>query len=266
MTRADRFLRRLSIEPLENRQLLCGTAAGSSVLQSAAQSALLARSHQSSAISVSVSKHNSGGGGDENSNQSFLVTTLTNSAGTVEGTASFSTDTNGNQKLVITVVGAAASTSYAVSLNGSTDLGTLTTDANGNGKLILTSAAATTTSSSGLARRCRANAAAVTQRTTGTLPTGFTLNASDTIALTSATDATDVLNGTFAVSTGSIGDGDGDGEGCHGDHGVTVARSVATLSDSASVTGKAVFTTITHADGRHRSDSPRPHYRRGRQR
>lgn len=57
-----------------------------------------------------------------------------------------------------------------------------------------------------------------------------------------------MLNGTFAVSTGSIGDGDG--EGCHGgDHGATIARSVATLSDSASVTGKVVFTTITHADG-----------------
>ncbi len=38
MTRTDRFLRRLSVEPLERRQLLCGSAAGGSVLQSIAQS------------------------------------------------------------------------------------------------------------------------------------------------------------------------------------------------------------------------------------
>src|SRR5262245_21974506 len=125
MTRADRLLRRLSIEPLERRQLLCGGSLGGSALQAAAQSALLARSHASSAVPVSVSKHDGGGGSDESSNKSFLVTTLTNSAGTVEGTASFVTDSNGNQKLVITVVGAAASTSYAVSVNGTTDLGTL---------------------------------------------------------------------------------------------------------------------------------------------
>src|SRR5262249_24499990 len=147
MTRTDRFLRRLSVEPLERRQLLCGSAAAGSVLQSIAQSALLAKSHLSSVIATASNHRNNDAGGGSQASESFLVTTLTDTTGTIVGTASYETDTSGNQKLVITVVGAAASTSYAVSING-TDVGTaLTTDANGNGKLILTSNASTTSSS-----------------------------------------------------------------------------------------------------------------------
>ena len=250
MTRTDRFLRRLSIEPLERRQLLCGSAAAGSVLQSIAQSALLARSHSSSAVSVATSNRANSDSGSQSS-ESFLVTTLTNSAGTVIGTASYETDTSGNQKLVITVVGAAASTTYAVSIDG-TDVGTaLTTDANGNARLILTSAATTTNTnaSSALTGKCGGSNA-----TTGTLPTGFTLAAGNTISLASSDTSVDLLSGTFATATGNIGErgGSGDddsGEGCHGDNGATVAKVVATLSDSASASGKAVFTTITHADG-----------------
>jgi methionine-rich copper-binding protein CopC len=246
MTRTDRFLRRLSVEPLERRQLLCGSAAAGSSLQSIAQSALLARSHSSSAIAVATSNRTNSASGSQDT-ESFLVTTLTNSAGTVIGTASYETDTSGNQKLVLTVVGAAASTTYAVSIDG-TDVGTaLTTDANGNAQLILTSATTTTNSnaSSALTGKCGSSTAA-----TGTLPTGFTLAAGDTISLASSDTSIDPLSGTFATATGNIGEGgDGFGEGCHGDNGATVAKVVATLSDSATASGKAVFTTITHSDG-----------------
>jgi hypothetical protein len=246
MTRTDRFLRRLSVEPLERRQLLCGSAAGSSVLQSVAQSALLARSHLSSAVAVASSHHNTDSGSQ--SAESFFVTTLTNSSGVVAGTASFETDGSGNEKLVITVVGAAASASYAVSIDGSTDLGRLNTDANGNGRLVLTSSSS---SSSSTARAAVTADCGGSAATTVALPAGFTLAAGDTIALASTDTTVDTLNGTFATATNNIGEGGGDGfsGGCHGDNDSTVAKVVATLSDSASASGKAVFTTITHADG-----------------
>ncbi|HEY2883424.1 MAG TPA: hypothetical protein VGJ15_13340 [Pirellulales bacterium] len=248
MSRNDSSKRRLHIEPLERRQLLCG-AAGTSALQAAAQSALLAGSHASSAvIARSISSHSSGSSSD--SSETFLVTTLTNSSGVVEGTASFETDSNGNQKLVLSVVGATASTAYAVSVDGTTDLGTLTTDANGNGRLVLTAAGASTgTTSSALSAKCGG-----ASTSTGTLPDGFTLAAGATVTLASATDTSvDPLNGTFATSTGDIGAGEGRGfgGGCHGeDNGATFSRLIASLTNSSSAAaGTAVFTTITHADG-----------------
>ncbi len=136
-------------------------------------------------------------------------------------------------------------------MNGS-DVGTtLTTDANGNGRLILTSAATTTSSnaSSKLSGKCGGD----NEAATGTLPDGFMLAAGATIVLTPADTSASALNGTFATSTGNIGEGNGGGDddgGCqHGDNGATITRVAATLSDSASASGKAVFTTITHSDG-----------------
>jgi hypothetical protein len=251
MTRTDRFLRRLSVEPLERRQLLCGSAASGSALQSIAQSALLAKSHSSSVVAVATNHRNNDSGGGSQTSESFLVTPLTDTTGTIVGTASYETDTSGNQILVITVVGAAASTSYAVNINGN-DVGTaLTTDANGNGRLILTSAASTTSSSA--ASKLSGNCGGDNGATTGALPDGFTLAAGATIALTSSDTSASELDGTFAASTGNIGEGNGGGDddgGCHhGDNGATFTRSIATLSDSANASGKAVFSTITHSDG-----------------
>src|SRR5262249_46466579 len=68
----------------------------------------------------------------------------------------------------------------------------------------------------------------------------------------------EALNGTFAAVAGDIGFGgehghgghhEGDGhQGDEGDHG-NVTRLVAQLNDSGAPAGKAVFTTIAHADG-----------------
>jgi hypothetical protein len=147
---------------------------------------------------------------------------------------------------VIRVAGGSANATYQVTA-GTTDLGALTTDANGNGQLILRSTSSSSSSAS----------APTTGKTVGTLPAGFTLAAGATIALASTDTTVDPLNGTFAASSGDIGLGNGEGHGCHGsdhqgdegDHG-NVTRLVAQLTDTSSTsTGKAVFTTITHADG-----------------
>src|SRR5262249_48335470 len=145
--------------------------------------------------------------------ESHLFATLSDSSGTIVGTASFETDTNSSgttsQKLVIAVVGAAASASYDVTIGG-TDLGTLTTDANGNGRLVLTTSASSSTSST-VSAACGKGSSGTT--TTGTLPTDFTLAAGATIALTPSDTTLDSLNGTFAASTGDIGEGNGGGNG-----------------------------------------------------
>jgi hypothetical protein len=238
--------RRLHIEPLERRDLLCGGgAAGIAGFQGASQSALFSRAHTISAFAPASSSTDSGSESDE-SNETHLFATLTNSSGTVVGTAAYESevnDSNTTQVLVIRVVGGAANATYEVTV-GTTDLGALTTDANGNGRLILRS-----TSSSNAT-------AATSSKTVGTLPADFTLAAGATIMLASTDTTVDPLNGTFAASSGDIGLGHGHGcqGGDHqgqdeGDHG-NVARLVAQLTDaSSSTTGKAVFTTVTHADG-----------------
>jgi hypothetical protein len=238
---------------LERRDLLCGgAAAGVSGVQSATQSALFARAHAANVAATAF--HSTDSGASENeSSETHLFTTLTNSSGTVVGTAAYESetnDTNTTQVLVIRVAGGSANATYEVTV-GTTDLGALTTDANGNGQLILrsTSSSSSSSSSSGAS-------AATTNKTVGTLPAGFTLAAGATIALASTDTTVDALNGTFAASSGDIGLGGG--SGCHGgdhegdqegEHG-NVTRLVAQLTDTSSTSaGKAVFTTITHADG-----------------
>jgi hypothetical protein len=244
MTQHSDNNRRLHIEPLERRDLLCGggPAAGIADLQAAAQSALFARSHTFN-FTPAASPANSGSSEDESS-ETHLFATLTNNSGTVVGTAAYeseTSDTNTTQVLVIRIIGGAANATYEVTV-GTTDLGALTTDANGNGRLILRSASSSSSSAT----------PASSSKTVGTLPADFTLAAGATIALASTDTTVDPLNGMFAASSGDIGLG-GLG-GCHGgehegDHG-NVTRLVAQLTDTSSTaTGKAVFTTITHADG-----------------
>ncbi|HTQ39326.1 MAG TPA: hypothetical protein VMJ32_09870 [Pirellulales bacterium] len=246
--------RPLRIERLEQRQLLCGAAATGSLLQAAAHSALVAGAHTSSAVTNTLKSSTSSGASDE-STDTYFFATLTNSSGEIVGTASFETEVSGTttkESLVIAVVGGAANASYEVTV-GTTDLGALTTDANGNGRLILTSSTSTSSTTSSAAT---ANCAGTGNTTTGTLPTGFTLAAGATINLASTDTTVDPLNGTFAASTGEIGEGNGNGYGgngyggCHGSD-ASITRSVATLTDSASgaTVGKSVFTTITHSDG-----------------
>jgi len=243
--------RRLHIEPLERRDLLCGgAAAGIAGFQTASQSALFSRAHAAAAFASAPSSDDSGSESDE-SNETHLFATLTNSGGTVVGAAAYESETNGTnttQVLVIRVAGGAANATYEVTV-GTTDLGTLTTDGNGNGQLILRS----TSSSSSSATPATSN------KTVGTLPADFTLAAGATIMLASTDTTVDPLNGTFATSSGDIGLGNG--HGCHGgdhqgdneggnesDHG-SVMRLVAPLTDNGTSSGKAVFTTVTHADG-----------------
>ena len=247
MTQHVNNTRKLHVEPLERRDLLCGGAgAGISGFQSAAQSALFARSHALSSLTTASSSNSSGSSEDESS-ETHLFATLTNSNTTVVGTAAYESETNGTnttQVLMIRVVGGAANATYEVTV-GTTDLGALTTDANGNGRLVLRSSSSSSSSNS------------TSSTTTGTLPADFTLAAGATIALASTDSSVDPLNGTFAASSGDIGLGGGLG-GCHGgdhegdhegEHG-NVTRLVAQLTDTnSSATGKAVFTTITHADG-----------------
>jgi len=232
--------RRLYFERLERRELLCSSTLGTSILQSAAQSALFARAHSSNATATNSTTTNSGS--SDEASETHLFTTLTNSAGVVVGTASYETEVNGTttaQKLVIDVAGAAANASYNVTV-GTTVLGTLTTDANGNGRLILTSSSSSSTAGSTASSNCAA---------TGTLPDGFTLAAGATINLASTDTTVDPLNGTFATASGDIGLGNGIGGGvCYGNHG-TSTKLVASLSDAGSTVGKAGFTTITNADG-----------------
>jgi len=245
MTQHSDNNRRLRVEPLERRDLLCGGSAGGiGGFQSAAQSALFARSHALSSLTTASSSTNSGSSEDESS-ETHLFATLTNSSGTVVGTAAYESetnDTNRTQVLVIRVVGAAANANYEVTV-GTTDLGALTTDANGNGRLVLRSSSSSSSSAS------------THSTTTGTLPADFTLAAGAMIALASTDASVDAINGTFAASSGDIGLGGGfgchggDHEGDQGEHG-SVTRLAAQLTDSnSSATGKAVFTTITHADG-----------------
>jgi hypothetical protein len=243
--------RQLHIERLERRELLCGSTLGSSILQSAAQSALFANAHTVATNTV-AKKSTSGGGADESTN-TYLFATLTNSSGEIVGTASFETEVDGTttkQSLVISVVGATAGATYTVTA-GTTDLGTLMTDANGNGRLVLTSSTTSGTSSSSAVAQ---SDCAGGNTTTGALPSGFTLAAGTTINLASTDTSVDPLNGTFAMSTGEIGEGNGFGGdygGCNGNgNSSTFSRSTAALTDATGDTvGKSQFTTITHADG-----------------
>jgi hypothetical protein len=251
MTRHSILNRRLRIEPLERRQLLCSGMTGSSSLQAASQLAAFAGSHTASLTSNSVKK-NSTSGSSDSTTESHLFATLTDSGGTIVGTASLETDTSSSgtvsQKLVIAVVGAAASASYDVTAGG-TDLGTLTTDVNGNGRLVLTTSGSSS-SSSAVSAACSGNSNGTT--TTGTLPTDFTLAAGATIALTPSDTTLDTLNGTFATSTGDIGEGNGFGGqhgGCHGGQNTSVSRLEATLSNGTTTVGRAVFSEYTNSDG-----------------
>jgi len=225
--------RRLHIEPLERRDLLCGGAAvGIAGSQAASQSALFARSHAAHVLATEFSAQ------DDEAHQLFA--TLINSSGTVVGTAAYESETNDSnttQVLVIRVVGGAARAGYEVTI-GTTDLGALTTDGDGKGRLILRSRSSSSSSA----------AAANSSTTFGRLPADFTLAAGATIALASTDASMDALNGTFATSSGDLGLVGG--FGCHGGEHGNVTRLVTQLNDSsASATGKAVFTTIAHADG-----------------
>jgi len=207
---------------------------------------LFARAHAATGLAMASSTRDSGS--SDESSETHLFTTLTNSSGTVVGTAAYETEVNGSnttQILAVGVVGGAANATYEVTA-GTTDLGALTTDANGNGRLILRSTSSSSSSAS----------AATTGNPVGTLPADFTLAAGATIMLASTDTTVDPLNGTFAASSGDIGLGGGFG-GCHGgdhegdhegEHG-SVARLVAPLTDNGASAGKAVFTTVTHADG-----------------
>src|SRR5262249_49922685 len=139
--------RRLNVERLEDRQLLCGVAMTASVFHTGGSAAAVVG--RSQLVTASNSIHaNDSGAGDE-STETHLFTTLTNSSGEVVGTASFESKTDGTttkQELLITVAGGAANASYAVTV-GTTSLGTLTTDANGNGHLLLTSGSTSSSSS-----------------------------------------------------------------------------------------------------------------------
>src|SRR5262245_58432623 len=94
MTQHVNNTRKLHVEPLERRDLLCGgSAAGISGFQSAAQSALFARSHALSSLTTASSSNSSGSSEDESS-ETHLFATLTNSSGTVVGTAAYESETN----------------------------------------------------------------------------------------------------------------------------------------------------------------------------
>jgi hypothetical protein len=243
--------RRLGIEPLERRDLLCGGAAtGIAGFQSASQSALFARAPAASGLAAASRSTDSGS--EDESSQTHLFATLTDSSGTVLGAAAYESDVSDSpttQVLVIRVIGSAANATYEITAD-TTDLGALTTDAHGNGQLILRSTNPSSSSAT----------AATSGKTVGRLPADFTLAAGATIMLASTDASVDALNGTFATSSGDIGlghghgchggDHEGDDEGDHeGEHG-NVARLVAQLTDTSSTSaGKAVFTTITHADG-----------------
>ncbi|HZZ29215.1 MAG TPA: hypothetical protein VFE46_14550 [Pirellulales bacterium] len=253
MTRKSNIRRPLLVENLEPRALLCGSSSASSVLSSLAHNMLVANTHTSSVAATSTKVT---GGSAAATTASFLAATLTNSSGEIVGTASFETDTNGDttkETLIISVVGAAASASYAVTIGGD-DVGTLNTDADGDGRLVLNTSSSTgTTTSSAVAANSSSKCGGDT--TTGTLPAGFTLAAGAAINLASTDTTVDPLNGTFATSTGLIGEGsgfggDGDHGGCSG-HDATVSRLTTTLTDSSTsaTDGKAIFTTITHSDG-----------------
>ncbi len=241
--------RRLTIESLERRELLCGSAASgsSSAISSAAlragSSMLVAHvsnSHASASSSTSTSSSTTTSAG-------YLFTTLTDASGVVVGTASFETVVKGTtttEELLISVAGAAANASYTVTAD-STTLGTLTTDANGNGHLLLTS----TTDSSGSTGSSSSTAAAACRLTSdGTLPDGFTLAAGATLSLAPSDTTLDTLSGTFATASGAIGLGGNIG-GCHGDENATISRFDATLTEAGTTVGRAVFTSITAADG-----------------
>jgi hypothetical protein len=236
MSQKARFIHRFRLERLERRDLLCGTMASqaaAAAAHSAAQAAPFAQAHTAKAAAESDSST------ADQSNETHLFATLTNSTGVVVGTAFYETEVHGTtttQELLINVVGGAANASYTVT-SGTTNLGTLSTDANGNGRLFLSS---TTPSSA-------TSAAHNSTTTKGTLPADFTLAAGATIALASTDTTVDPLNGTFAAAAGDLEPGGGHRGDC-GDHG-TVSRVAANLTNGDTATGHAVFTTITLPDG-----------------
>ena len=235
MARNMSFHRRLRIERLERRELLCSGMSGTAGLQAGPQIAAMAVAHVSKATRAGTVSNSS----NDEASETHLFATLTDANNVVVGTAAYETEVHGTtttQELSIKLAGAAANATYSVT-SEATILGTLTTDANGNGYLELrTTTSATTTSTS--------NATAK-----GTLPAGFTLAAGATIDLASTDTSVAPLNGSFATAAGDIGSGDGhDGQDCQGDRG-TVTRIIAQLSNGTATDGKAVFTTITHADG-----------------
>jgi large repetitive protein len=234
MTRNARFIHRFRLERLERRDLLCSSMASTAGMQAAAQIASFAQSHTVKAASEG------GSSAADESSETHLFATLTNSSNLVVGTAFYETEVHGTtttQELLVNVAGGAANASYAVTV-GTTSLGTLTTDVNGNGRLYLTLTSSSTTAS--------ASAASTTK---GSLPAGFTLAAGATVGLASTDTTVDALNGTFAVAAGDLEPGPGhDHLGCGGEHG-SVSRLVAPLTNSGTSAGKAVFTTITQADG-----------------
>src|SRR5215813_10734498 len=146
MKRDANFKRRLVVEILEKRELLCSGSATASALGATSQLARFSRM-SSPAIAAAHSSSSGSESSDNEANETHLFATLTNSSGAVVGTAFYETETDGpstTQVLVIKVAGAAANASYDVTA-GTTDLGTLTTNANGNGQLVLTSTASTST-------------------------------------------------------------------------------------------------------------------------
>jgi hypothetical protein len=241
MTQNSILNRRLRIERLERRELLCSAMVGATASHAASQFALFSRGQNSAIVTNSNSTTN---GVSDEANETHLFATLTNSSGAVVGTVGYESEVNGStttQKLLISVVGAAANASYDVSI-GTTSLGTLTTDANGNGRLVLTSAISNTSSSSTSSSTCGGTS-------TGTLPSDFTLGAGATIALASTDTTVDSLSGTFATSTGDIGlgNGFGGGGGCHGGEN-SVSRLEATLANGTTTVGRSVFSTYTNSD------------------
>ena len=134
MIRNARFIHRFRLERLERRDLLCSSMASTAGMQAAAQIASFAQSHTVKAASES------GSSAADESSETHLFATLTNSSNVVVGTAFYETEVHGTtttQELLVNVAGGAANASYAVTV-GTTSLGTLTTDANGNGRLYLT--------------------------------------------------------------------------------------------------------------------------------
>src|SRR5262249_28885571 len=145
MKRDANFKRRLVVEILEKRELLCSGSATASALGAASQLARLART----SAPVIAAAHSSGSGesSTDESTETHPFATLTNSSGDVAGTAFYETEIEGSkttQILIVKVAGATANASYDVTA-GTTDLGTLTTNANGNGQLVLTSTTSTST-------------------------------------------------------------------------------------------------------------------------
>src|SRR5262249_57858884 len=119
MRRETEISRRLSIERLERRELLCGgTAAGIAGFQSAARSALFARAPAFGGA-ISKSDSSTAGSATDEATETHLFATLTDNSGVVVGTAFYETEVHGastTQVLAIQVVGGAPQATYDVTV------------------------------------------------------------------------------------------------------------------------------------------------------